>query len=208
MLYLPVLLGTMLLPSPPRQGTPEQDVSARGSAVSVTLLTKPSLREEPAAFQTGRRPLAEVPFTLYQNAVILPAVVNERDTVQLLLDTGGAGAFVAMPQLVERAGLRPIADSGRIGIGMLHGDTAVRQPVRFTRVGRVALGPFTVDSPRVMIAPPQMGGGDWGHDLVIGYGFLRQFIVTFDYPGRLVTLERPVPPQSGQPKPRLLPPRP
>ena len=107
-----------------------------------------------------------------------------------LFDTGGSGAFVAMPGLVERTGLRPIPDSGRTGIGMLSGDSTVRQLVRFTRVGRVAIGPFTVDSPRVMIAPPQMAGDGWGHDLVIGYGFLRHYVVTFDYPGRLVTLER------------------
>lgn len=112
--------------------------------------------------------------------------------VRGLFDTGGSGAFVAMPGLVERAGLRPIPDSGRgrTGIGMLSGDTTVRQLVRFTRVGRVTIGPFAVDSPRVMIAPPQMAGDGWGHDLVIGYGFLRHYVVTFDYPGRLITLER------------------
>jgi hypothetical protein len=42
-----------------------------------------------------------------------------------------------------------------------------------------------------MIAPPQMAGDGWGHDLVIGYGFLRHYVVTFDYPGRVITLERP-----------------
>jgi hypothetical protein len=73
---------------------------------------------------------------------------------------------------------------------MLSGDTTVRQPVRFTRVGRVAIGPFAVDSPRVMIAPSQLGGTNWGHDLIIGYGFMRHYVVTFDYPGRVVTFER------------------
>ena len=81
------------------------------------------------------------------------SVLVEGRPVRGLFDTGGAGAFVAMPQLVQRTGLRPIPDSGRIGIGMLSGDTTVRQPVRFTKVGRVAIGPFGVDSPRVMIAP-------------------------------------------------------
>jgi len=33
-------------------------------------------------------PLAQVPFTLHQNAVIVPVLVNGRDTVHLLLDTG------------------------------------------------------------------------------------------------------------------------
>ena len=110
-----------------------------------------------------------------------------------LFDTGGAGAFVAMRRLIERAGLRPIPDTGRaqIGIGMLSGDTMVRQRVQFTRVGRVTVGTFAVDSPRVMLAPPQLSGDDWGHDLIIGYGFLRNYVVTFDYPGRRVTLTGP-----------------
>jgi hypothetical protein len=38
--------------------------------------------------QDRTAPLAEVPFVLHQNAVIVPAVVNGRDTVRLLLDTG------------------------------------------------------------------------------------------------------------------------
>lgn len=328
-----IALGVMLLISSPPQQVPK----APAGRVPVARLTTPSLGGDPSKAPIGPRPLAEIRFTLYQNAVIIPAVVNGRDTVHLLLDTGwgplalvaaaahrlrlplhgpgpgglgqarlhslsigqvvqsapfvqvfptdalapligphdgvlstaffrdlvvqidypagivrffrrspitsppaanaqrasvpmvfspgagalpftdsvfvngrpvrglfdtgGAGAFVAMPQLVERASLRPLPDSGPIGIGLLHGATVVRQAVHFTRVRRVALGPFTVDSPRVMIAPPQMAGDDWGHDLVIGYGFLRHYIVTFDYPDKLVTLERPGRPQSPNPSP-------
>lgn len=107
-----------------------------------------------------------------------------------LFDTGGAGAFVAMRRLVERAGLRPLPDSGRTGIGMLSGGTVVQQRIQFARVGRVAVGAFGMDSARVMLAPPQLEGDDWGHDLIIGYGFLRHYVVTFDYPGRRVTLAR------------------
>lgn len=113
--------------------------------------------------------------------------------VRGLFDTGGAGAFVAMRRLIERAGLRPIPDTGRagVGIGMLSGDTLVQQRVQFTRVGRVSIGSFSVDSPRVMLAPPQLSGDDWGHDLIVGYGFMRHYVVTFDYPGRRVTFAQP-----------------
>jgi len=109
--------------------------------------------------------------------------------VRGLFDTGGAGAFVAMRRLIERAGLQPVSDTGpgQVGIGMLSGDTLVRQRVQFTRVGRIAVGGLAVDSPRVMLAPPQLAGDDWGHDLIIGYGFMRTYVVTFDYPGRRVT---------------------
>ena len=145
----------------------------------------------PGTAATGLR--VSIPMVFSPAAPGLPfsdSVLVEGRPVRGLFDTGGAGAFVAMPQLVQRAGLRPIPDSGRIGIGMLSGDTTVRQPVRFTKVGRVAIGPFGVDSPRVMIAPSHLGGTNWGHDLIIGYGFMRHYVVTFDYPGRVVTFER------------------
>ena len=56
-------------------------------------------------------PLAEVPFTLHQNAVILPALINERDTVQLLLDTGW-GPLALVSSSAKRLGLHPKGSTG------------------------------------------------------------------------------------------------
>lgn len=142
---------------------------------------------------TGSR--VSVPMVFSPSAGALPftdSVFVDGKPVRGLFDTGGSGAFVATRQLVDRAGLRPVPDSGRgrTFIGLMAGDSTARQPVQFTRVGRVALGPFGVDSPRVMIAPPLLEGNAWGHDLIIGYGFMRYYVVTFDYPSRLVTFER------------------
>jgi hypothetical protein len=47
-----------------------------------------------------------------------------------------------------------------------------------------------------MMAPSQLEGGDWGHDLNIGYGFMRKYVVTFDYPSKLITFERPSSPAA------------
>jgi len=74
---------------------------------------------------------------------------------------------------------------------MLANGQATQQTVQFARVGQISLGPFVVESPRVMIAPSQLEGDDWGHDLNIGYGFMRHYVVTFDYPNKLITFERP-----------------
>jgi len=137
---------------------------------------------------------ASVPMVFSGGAGALPfsdSIYVDGRPVRSLFDTGGAGAFLATRQLVDRMGLRPIADSGRAFMGMLSNDTVARQPIRFTRVGRISLGMFTVDSPRVIMAPPQLSGQGWGHDLIIGYGFMRHYVVTFDYPNRLVTFERP-----------------
>lgn len=111
--------------------------------------------------------------------------------VRALFDTGGAGSFIVMRQLMDRAGLKAASDSSvRAGIGMLSGGRMQQAPLRFAKVGRISIGAIAVDSPRVVVAPDQLEGGDWGHDLIIGTGFLRDYVVTFDYVARSVTLER------------------
>lgn len=152
----------------------------------VRLFRRSPIPASPSASRTS------VPMILAPGIGALPftdSVFVDGRPARGLFDTGGAGAFVAMRRLVERADLRPLPDSGRArtGIGMLSGGTMVQQAVQFARVGRIAVGGFAVDSPRVMLAPPQLEGDDWGHDLIIGYGFMRNYVVTFDYPGRRVT---------------------
>ena len=135
-----------------------------------------------------------VPMVFSPNAGALPftdSVFVDGKPVRGLFDTGGAGAFVATDRFVKRAGLKPSAGAGRASVGLLNADTTARQVVQFARVGRVSVGSFGVDSARVMLAPSLMVGEDWGHDLNIGYGFMRDYVVTFDYPGRVVTFEKP-----------------
>ena len=136
-----------------------------------------------------------VPMVFSPRAGALPftdAVLVDGKPVKALFDTGGSGGFMAMKQLVERAKLEILADAGaKTAVGMLANGQATQQTVQFARVGQISLGPFVVESPRVMIAPSQLEGDDWGHDLNIGYGFMRHYVVTFDYPNKLITFERP-----------------
>ena len=154
----------------------------RRSPITATAADGSSSTSVPMIILPG---IGALPFT--------DSVAVDGRPVRALFDTGGAGAFVAMRQLVERAGLRAEPDSGaaRTGIGMLSGGQMVQQRVQFARVGRVSVGSFVANSPRVMLAPPQLEGDDWGHDLIIGYGFMRHYVVTFDYLGRRVTFTGP-----------------
>lgn len=133
-----------------------------------------------------------LPMTFSSNAGSLPfsdsVFVNGR-AARGLFDTGGAGAFVAMEKLITAQRLDQSLDSTIARIGFLDGSPR-QATVRFARLRSVQLGQFVVDAPRVLLAPPQLAGGNWGHDLVIGYGFMRHYVVTFDYPGRRITLER------------------
>ena len=136
-----------------------------------------------------------VPMVFSPRAGALPftdAVLVDGKPARALFDTGGSGGFMAMKQLVDRAKLEVLPDTGpKTMIGLLSNGQSVQQRVQFARVGRIALGPLVVDAPRVMIAPQQLEGDDWGHDLNIGYGFMRHYVVTFDYPNKLITFERP-----------------
>jgi predicted aspartyl protease len=153
--------------------------------------SSPIPRQDPG--ESGAR--AMVPMILSPRAGALPftdAVLLDGKPVRALFDTGGAGGFMAMQQLVDRAGLEVLPDTGpKVTIGLLGNGQATQQIVQFARVGRIALGSFVVESPRVMIAPTQIEGADWGHDLNIGYGFMRSYVVTFDYPNKLIAFERP-----------------
>ena len=137
-----------------------------------------------------------VPMVLLPQVGALPftdAVLVDEKPVRALFDTGGAGGFMAMKRLVDRAKLEIMPDSGpKTGIGMLSNGQVIHQQVHFARVERITLGEIVVNSPRVMIAPSQLEGSDWGHDLNIGYGFMRSYIVTFDYPGRIITFEHAI----------------
>jgi predicted aspartyl protease len=148
---------------------------------------------EPPPNQPDAR--ASVPMVFSPRAGALPftdGVVLDGKPVRALFDTGGSGGFMAMKQLVERVSLPILPDAGAgISVGMLSNGQATQQKVQFARVDRIALGPFVVESPRVMVAPSQIEGSDWGHDLNIGYGFMRHYVVTFDYPGKVITFEKP-----------------
>jgi predicted aspartyl protease len=148
----------------------------------------PALRADPNVIRIT------LPMVFSPRAGALPFTDSVRvngHPVRALFDTGGAGSFIVMRQLMERAGLKAASDSSvRAGIGMLSGGRMQQAPLRFTKVGRISIGAIAVDSPRVVVAPDQLEGGDWGHDLIIGTGFLRDYVVTFDYVARSVTLER------------------
>ena len=147
----------------------------------------------------ARSPLpaaSAIPMVFVPSAGALPfsdAVFVDGRQVRGLFDTGGSGGFMAMPRLVERAHLEVLPDNPagpRMGVGMFSegADRPAVAPLRFARVGSVRVGTIDRTSPRVLIAPSQIPGGEWNHDLVIGYGFLRDFVVTFDYPGRRIHL--------------------
>lgn len=137
---------------------------------------------------------ASMPMVFSPVAGFLPftdSVFVDGRAVRALFDTGGSGAFMAMPQLMDREVLEILPDTGRrVGIGMFGSGQPKQAPLRFARARTISVGGIIRESPLLIVAPSQLEGASWKHDLIIGYGFLRNFIVTFDYPGRRIILEQ------------------
>ena len=150
----------------------------------------------PAAGSGADRPRvrATMPMVFSPAAGFLPftdSVFVDGQAVRALFDTGGSGAFMAMAQLMSRAALEVLPDTGRrAGIGMFGNGRPKQAPLRFARARSISVGGITRNSPLVIVAPAQLEGANWRHDLIIGYGFLRDFVVTFDYPGHAISLEQ------------------
>lgn len=132
--------------------------------------------------------LAEVPFTLHRNAVIVKCVVGGRDTVQMLLDTGW-GPLALTNTAARRLGLTAtsaggdmVARASSFGIGR-----ALRRDVAFELFPPEALQP--------LIGP---------FDGVLSTGFLHHFVVQIDYPRGVVRLFSRMPAAGGGPdRPRV-----
>ena len=146
----------------------------------------------PASSPADANTRASVPMIALVGALpFTDAVWLDGTPVRTLFDTGGSGGFMATQRLVARDSLETLPDTGsNVGIGMLSDGKMTQQRIQFAKVGRIELGPFVVDSPRVIIAPSQLEGDNWGHHLIVGYGFMRNYVVTFDYPGKTITLQR------------------
>lgn len=148
----------------------------------------------PGSVTDGVRVQAVMPMVFSPAAGFLPftdSVFVDGQAVRALFDTGGSGAFMAMGQLMSRAALEILPDTGRrAGIGMFGNGQPKYAPLRFARARSISVGGITRRSPLVIVAPGQLEGANWKHDLIIGYGFLRDFVVTFDFPGRAIELTR------------------
>src|SRR5688572_8505544 len=68
----------------------------------------------------AQAPLADVPFVLHQNAIIVKVVANDRDTLRLLLDTGwGPMALTDSAVSRLRRSLGLVESGGRVSLASM-----------------------------------------------------------------------------------------
>jgi len=122
------------------------------------------------------------------NSIIIDDVYVDGKKIKATLDTGSDGSFkLTWPGVVE-LGLQEAALKGEPGSSVGYkGDAA------FTtgKVKSIAIGSITVESPEMIyfMKGTPYDNKPWAFN--IGNAFLKDFILTVDYPRKQITLERP-----------------
>ena len=144
---------------------------------------------EPAALEPAPGS-TQVPLKLRENKPFVDARVTVNDTpvkVDLALDTGGGHALWLNEGKDGRLASPPGAIETRLGRG-LSGDINGH----IGRVRRLELGDFTFDGVVTLfpVSEHRNPGGEDFRDGFIGNEVLTRFVVTFDYHGKQLLLER------------------
>ena len=133
---------------------------------------------------------ATLPFEYAHDSILVKDVAVNGRQVTTLFDTGFNGAFNVMPAAIPQLGLQEAFDKAtpKKAIGFSGAATS-----REGTVPDVKIGSLTVESPSVIFWEKGTGHDTTSWGFTIGNGFLKDFLVTLDYPAKRITLERPQP---------------
>jgi predicted aspartyl protease len=116
-----------------------------------------------------------VPIRVRRNQVFVTAVLNDKKSANLLLDTGATITMLS-PEMAEKVGIAPELDAEKWTVSLL-GDKQVEMPfvklpeirVGDATVKNLSVGVFTVDPDR-----PGING-------ILGEDFLSHYVVSIDH---------------------------
>src|SRR5688572_23794256 len=134
------------------------------------------------AIAPAQAAVADVPFTLHQNAIIVEMVANDRDTLHLLLDTGwGPMALTdsALARLNRRTN-RLVPANGYVSFTSLS-------------IGKLRKTGVPIEILAAADLEPLIGP----HDGVLATAYFRDLVLQVDYPGRRVRFYQRSPFQDG-----------
>ena len=149
----------------------------------LLLLIGLSLIAGGCGFAPGRAVIppdgAHVPLSLDDHQPGVDVLLNGRGPYRALVDTGASPALAVSPQLAKALGLG--RDLGAVRLRAANGQWvhAARTHLRSVRLA-------DADFRNVPAVVLDIGGGDF--DAVIGAGLFARSVVTFDFPGRRLSL--------------------
>ena len=147
-------------------------------ATEIAALTPPPPPERSVPARTA------VPIQVLNNAILVPAILNDTQGVTLLLDTG-AQRTILSPESARRAGLAVPVDAPRRPVVVAGGG---RIEVPFLRLRRLQVGDYVVENVEVGVYPVAPGARLL--DGVLGMDVLGRFVFTVDHHARQLRLER------------------
>ncbi len=136
-----------------------------------------------------RNAAGEIPFKLARGAnplILLPTVVNREGPYEFALDTATSTTTIS-PELARHAGIKVLKTvEVMAGGGKAQGSIG--------EIDSLTVGTATISHLRVMVADflqklGQVAGTKL--DGILGYNYLRTFIVTIDYPTGILRLDNP-----------------
>jgi len=132
---------------------------------------------------------AVFPFRLGQDGdIVMEGFVINGQNVKATLDTGSDGTFALTPSAVEALGLTEEASHGQPETSDGYKGTVQNT---LGKVDLIAVGPIEVASPEVVFWGKGAGRDRRPWELDIGNGFLKDYILTLDYPRKRIALQKP-----------------
>ena len=128
-----------------------------------------------------------IPFH-YDNDMLIDDVYINGQKVRATLDTGSSGLFALTPAAIKMLGLENVAlkTDARTSVGY-NGEYKTRSGVLKT----IRIGPITLDSAESTFWLPGTGHDHAKFQVNIGNLFFRDYVVTFDFRGKVVVFEKP-----------------
>ena len=139
----------------------------------------------------GARPHSPMCATLsfrYRDDILASGVTVNGKPVTANVDTGSNSNFQLTPAAVDKLGLsQDVARAHASSSVGFNGNLENREGT----VGNVRVGTISVNAPTVVFFGKEMGMDKEPWDLRIGNAFLKNFVVTLDYPHGRITLAAP-----------------
>lgn len=128
-----------------------------------------------------------LPFRREDGEVMIDSVFINNEKMRAALDTGSSGTFSLTPEAVALLRLDDQTQDGKaqtsVGYnGEYESKSAVLKSVR--------IGKYATESVQATLWPPKTGHDNKRFQVNIGNGFFQDFILTFDFPKKIVVLER------------------
>jgi Aspartyl protease len=121
----------------------------------------------------------------YDEGVLIDSIFINSQKMRAILDTSSSDMFALTPEGVAMLGLET---EGRDNKGESRGDDEKENPMGLLK--SVRLGRLSVDSAAATLWPPGSGHDKKKFQVSIGNDFFKDFIMTFDFRGKIVVFER------------------